>query len=203
MANKIFKSKILTILLTTTLVSSVTAGIMNYSNNKELKNKEEQIQLLKEELEDTEYEINRRNEEDAKKEIEFKELNDELKKVKDELSRKNNELDVVVTAYDLSEQSCGKSTNNNEYGITATGKNLKGHTVHTARAIAVDPSIIPLGSKVKMSFKDNNLKEYNGIYTAVDTGSSIKGNKVDLFLGENQTEKAIKFGVQEARIEIL
>ena len=39
------------------------------------------------------------------------------------------------------------------------------------RTIAVDPTVIPLGSEV----------EINGqIYIAEDTGSAIKGNKIDL-----------------------
>ena len=74
----------------------------------------------------------------------------------------------LVSAYDLSFQSCQKSRGNSEYGITASGFNLKGHTLQSARVISVDPTIIPLGSKVMLTFKENEYKRYNGIYKALD-----------------------------------
>lgn len=50
--------------------------------------------------------------------------------------------------------------------------------------IAVDPKVIPLGSKVYLSFQDDDYKRYNGVYTARDTGGAIKGNKIDLYMGD-------------------
>lgn len=51
------------------------------------------------------------------------------------------------------------------------------------RTIAVDPKIIPLGSKVKFSDK---------VYIAEDTGGAIKGKRIDLFVGSHS--EAMKFG---------
>ena len=78
-----------------------------------------------------------------------------------EISSRSKEDGVAytITCYDLSVQSCGKSMDNKNYGITATGFDLKGHTWETARAISVDPDLIPLGSKVEIRFLDENHKK--------------------------------------------
>jgi len=112
--------------------------------------------------------------------------------------------EFTVTAYDLSVQSCGKAKDHPQYGITASGESLVGHTWETARAIATDPKVIPLGSKVEVTFIDENYSKYDGIYTSKDTGSAIKGNKIDLFYGEDVTvSETMKFGTPKATIRIL
>lgn len=135
-------------------------------------------------------------------------LNDENKNLKEQLKQEQaRQLEVIVTAYDLSEQSCAKGLDAPDYGITANGTNLSGHTIWSARAIAVDPKVIPLGSKVKIKFKDPELQKYNGIYTAVDTGSAIKNNKIDLFMGDfksaSPSKEALDFGVKKASLKVL
>lgn len=108
--------------------------------------------------------------------------------------------EFIVTAYDLSVESCGKAPNHPGYGVTASGKNLAGHTLESARAIAVDPNVIPLWSQVHIAFDDENMKQYDGIYTAVDTGGAIKGNRIDLYVGEDEHELAYSIGVRSARV---
>ena len=57
-------------------------------------------------------------------------------------------------------------------GITATGINLRANP--NVKVIAVDPNVIPLGSKVWV--------EGYGHAIAGDTGGAIKGNRIDLFV---------------------
>jgi 3D (Asp-Asp-Asp) domain-containing protein len=87
-----------------------------------------------------------------------------------------------LTAYCACVSCCGKSD-----GITATG------TIATAgRTIAVDPSVIPYGSKV----------EINGnIYIAEDCGGAIKDNRIDIFFDSHG--EAVQFGVQRAQVYLL
>ena len=70
-------------------------------------------------------------------------------------------------------------------------------------AIAVDPRIVPLGTKVYIEFEDA-YKHFNGVYTAVDTGGAIKSRKIDLYMGEfdnNKTHQSVwNFGVRSARL---
>lgn len=71
--------------------------------------------------------------------------------------------------------------------LTASGTELT-----VGRTIAVDPDVIPLGSIV----------DINGFqYVAEDTGSAIKGNRIDI-LFSNHAE-ALDFGVQYAPVSII
>lgn len=108
-----------------------------------------------------------------------------------------------VTAYDLSIQSCGKSETHPEYGITASGLNIDNKEWPSTRVVAVDQKVIPLGSYIAIEFVESEYSKYNGIYTAVDTGSAIKGNKIDLFLGEYTYEQCMQFGRTDAYVSIL
>jgi len=99
----------------------------------------------------------------------------------------------LVSAYDLSYQSTQKSRGTKGYGITSSGFDLRGHTLTSARVIATDPSIIPIGSKVRLIFKDSKYKKYDGIYTSRDIGGKIKNYKIDLFIGDFGQIKSNKF----------
>lgn len=92
----------------------------------------------------------------------------------------------TVTAYCCCEKCCGKNPTHPAYGITKSGTKAT-----EGRTIAVDPSVIPLGSTVYL----NDIP-----YTAEDTGSAIKGNKIDLFINNHQRAKV--FGVQEMEVKL-
>lgn len=63
--------------------------------------------------------------------------------------------------------------------------------------IAVDPDVIPLGSRVYIQFPDGN-----GMYaTAEDTGGAIKGNRIDV--AKWSVGEAQDFGMQKAKVFIL
>jgi 3D (Asp-Asp-Asp) domain-containing protein len=114
---------------------------------------------------------------------------------------------VKATAYDLGFNSCGKKQNHPAYGITASGFSLKGLYWETDKYIAVDPKVIPLGSFVEVIFQTEYHSIYSGVYKAVDTGSAIKGNRIDVFIGDfkqsKSSQEALDFGVAEAFIRII
>ena len=119
---------------------------------------------------------------------------------------KQNGSIYTVSGYDLSVRSTGKSRGNSGYGVTASGYSLKGKTLASSRVVAVDPNLIPIGSKIKITFIDEKYKKYNNVYYALDKGGLIKGKKLDLFLGDfgNQSsESAKEFGLAKAYIEII
>lgn len=68
-----------------------------------------------------------------------------------------------TTAYCNCSKCCGK---------WAGGPTASGTTPTAGRTIAVDPKVIPLGTKVIINGKT---------YIAEDTGSAIKGNKIDIY----------------------
>ena len=61
------------------------------------------------------------------------------------------------------------------------------------KMIAVDPSVIPLGTKVYV--------EGYGYAIAGDTGGSIKGNKIDVFFPTKA--EAFRWGCRKVKIKIL
>ena len=95
----------------------------------------------------------------------------------------SREFYVSATAYTAFCTGCS--------GITATGINLKANP--HLKVIAVDPSVIPLGSKVWV--------EGYGYAIAGDTGGAIKGNKIDLFMPDRAA--ALAFGRKQVKIKIL
>jgi len=71
--------------------------------------------------------------------------------------------------------------------------------------IAVDPSIIPMGSKVLITGYDDIDKDLPSdglIAYATDQGSAIKGNHIDIFL-PGSVEKVSRFGFQDVNVYIL
>ncbi|UTR12433.1 ubiquitin-like domain-containing protein [Evansella sp. LMS18] len=89
----------------------------------------------------------------------------------------------TATAYTANCSGCS--------GITYTGVNLKNNP--NAKVIAVDPSVIPLGSRVE-------VKGY-GTYLAADIGGAINGNKIDIFIPD--TNKVRSFGRRTVEVRVL
>ncbi|WP_341280303.1 ubiquitin-like domain-containing protein [Paenibacillus sp. FSL H8-0537] len=86
---------------------------------------------------------------------------------------------VTLTAYSAGLASTGKSEGHPDYGITASGAK-----VSEGRTIAVDPDVIPLGWWVYI--------EGIGFRRAEDTGSAIKGSKIDVYF--DSEKQANQFG---------
>ncbi|MGI8317340.1 ubiquitin-like domain-containing protein [Halobacillus mangrovi] len=92
-------------------------------------------------------------------------------------------LSMHATAYTANCSGCS--------GITATGINLKENP--DKKVIAVDPSVIPLGSRVWV--------EGYGYAVAGDTGGAINGNRIDLFMSSKS--EALSFGSRNVKVKIL
>lgn len=92
------------------------------------------------------------------------------------------EYHVTATAYT---SGCNGCT-----GKTATGINLRANP--NAKVIAVDPSFIPLGTKVYV--------EGYGYATAADTGGAVSGKKIDVFVPS--TADAYSWGVKTVKIKV-
>lgn len=68
--------------------------------------------------------------------------------------------------------------------------------------IAVDPNIIPLGSKVRVT--GMHMPGFPSTFTAIagDTGGAIKGDRIDVFLPVSN-QRAMDFGVQHLKIYVM
>jgi uncharacterized protein YabE (DUF348 family) len=92
-------------------------------------------------------------------------------------------LTVTATAYTAGCTGCS--------GVTATGINLNKN--RNMKVIAVDPNVIPLGTRVHV--------EGYGEAIAGDTGGAIKGNKIDVHVAT--TSEANRWGVRTVKLTIL
>lgn len=81
-----------------------------------------------------------------------------------------------ITHYCACKKCCGP----NAQGITASGKRVEEN-----KTIAVDPTVIKLGSQVYI--------DGYGYMEAQDTGSAIKGNIIDVYIADHQ--EALQLGV--------
>ena len=78
-------------------------------------------------------------------------------------------------------------------GHTASG------TVAEVGKVAVDPKVIPLGSKLYIVSQDGQY--VYGYCSAEDTGGLIKGNKVDLYF--STWDECIQFGYRPVTIYVV
>nr|DAE92970.1 MAG TPA: lytic transglycosylase [Caudoviricetes sp.]DAV62791.1 MAG TPA: lytic transglycosylase [Caudoviricetes sp.] len=91
--------------------------------------------------------------------------------------------EFTLTAYCPRRCCCGKWAS----GYTATG------TLATeGRTIAVDPKVIPYGSRVLLIWPDGTQHSY----IAEDCGGGVNGNHIDVFFNDHQAARY--FGVQSA-----
>lgn len=87
-----------------------------------------------------------------------------------------------ITHYCSCEQCCGKTD-----GITFTGTQAT-----EERTVAVDPDVIPLGSKILIDEKE---------YIAEDVGGAIKENRLDIYM--NNHSDALKAGIKQADVWLI
>lgn len=105
-----------------------------------------------------------------------------------ETVQQSNGESYVITAYCACYDCCNKRPTDKGYGITASGvKAVEGVTV------AADISILPFGTKIYIDGVGERIVQ--------DTGSAIKGKKIDLYFENHQ--EAWNFGRQTRQVTIL
>ena len=117
---------------------------------------------------------------DSVEKIEEQKAKEEKQKEKKDESRLVSLGEFRLTAY------CSCSVCN---GAWAGSPTASGAMPKVNRTIAVDTSIIPFGTEIVINGQT---------YVAEDTGSAIKGKRIDIFFDSHQT--ALNFGVQYAEV---
>lgn len=114
--------------------------------------------------------------------------------VQNEIQEKNNEASIVnesnAKTNDINKDNKihVEATAYSGHSITATGTKPKWGT------IAVDPTVIPYGTKVY-------IPKFDMVFTAEDCGGAIKGNKIDIFM--NSKNESYTWGRRNIEIYIL
>lgn len=123
------------------------------------------------------------------------ELKSELKQEpKQELKQEWKSLgEFKITAYCSCRKCCGVWAKNRP--LDENGKEIvytaSGERAEAGKTIAVDTSVIPFGTEVKIG---------DTVYTAQDTGSAVKGNVIDIYFDSH--EDAVKHGAKYLEVEV-
>jgi len=118
---------------------------------------------------------------DKQEEIIYNEVELEQPNQNINIEENDNYIIMIATAYTRSiEEGTHK-------GITRSGTQVSRGTV------AVDPRVIPLGTKLYV--------ENYGHAVALDTGGAIKENRIDLYM--ETKDEAFEFGRKEVRVWII
>lgn len=112
----------------------------------------------------------------------------ELKQELNELNEWENIGEFKITAYCSCEKCCGVWAENRPNGVVYTAS---GEKAEAGKTIAVDTSVIPFGTEVKIG---------DVIYTAQDTGSAVKGNVIDVYYDSH--EEALNHGAKYQKVEV-
>lgn len=146
------------------------------------------VNALQKELHETNQVVLEKNEKLDNKEIELESLKEtisSLEKENDQLRKELAQWRALGTfriTYYCSCSECSESWG----AMTATGK-----IAEVNRTIAVDPHVIPLGSKVRINGQD---------YIAEDVGGAIKGNRIDIYVDHH--DMATEMGVDYFDVKI-
>jgi 3D (Asp-Asp-Asp) domain-containing protein len=76
--------------------------------------------------------------------------------------------------------------------MTAAGTKVR------AGIVAADPDVLPMGSVIALRALNSG---HRGVYTVMDTGSAIRGRRIDIYI--RSCREAIRFGRQPVEVTLL
>lgn len=139
----------------------------------------------------------------VKTEAEYIHLRDEVTKLKTNRSAKSDDVSrsytrsrtetFDVSAYTLDEKECGKPVNHPLYGVTASGRKLTSADAY--KIVAVDNTKIKFGTRMVIHSPAGPIP-----VVAADTGGAIKGNKLDLFVSDENA--AWGWGIKRLKVTV-
>ncbi|MBU8785701.1 hypothetical protein KM903_04650 [Bacillus glycinifermentans] len=132
----------------------------------------------------------------TKKNAQIQALEDEIKALKKAKSVKSTKVESGWKTFEASAYTafCSEGCT----GITKTGVDVSQSIYYEgARVIAVDPSVIALGSTVEVRLADGSSFRAK----AIDTGGAIKGARLDLLVASESD--AVQFGRQSVELRVV
>jgi 3D (Asp-Asp-Asp) domain-containing protein len=106
----------------------------------------------------------------------------------------------VATAVEAADSSARRARRTQPMRVTATaychgGRTQSGVRTHTG-IISGDPLVLPIGSVVRILDGSET-----GTYTVMDTGSAIKGRRIDVYVPS--CARAKRFGRRTLRVQVV
>lgn len=121
-----------------------------------------------------------------------------------QVSRSGVSRSRIIASYEVKATAYGAHTVN---GGAGTNLSYIGKEPVEGRTIAVDPKLVPIGSKVLVDCP--SYPEVNGEKVAEDIGGAIKGNRIDIYFDDINTDpikanrRMVDFGSRDVTIHIL
>lgn len=109
--------------------------------------------------------------------------NQELKQEQEAAEQAQAQKGQYAGRYRVSFYCTNSCCNGSNSGITALGTSIT-----PWYTVAVDPSVIPLGSKIRIPGLSNS------VFYCADTGGAIKGNRIDVAVSSHS--EAMRLGIQ-------
>jgi rare lipoprotein A len=81
---------------------------------------------------------------------------------------------------------------------TATGTATSAGTPVAEGIVAADPTLLPIGTVIRVT---GLSKSYRGDYTVMDTGSRIRGRRLDVYIAD--CAQAVRFGRRSVGVTVL
>lgn len=125
---------------------------------------------------------------------ELKEQNEQVATEGDTAVQEPSEIfEARVTAYCSCPKCCGIWSKDypSRQGTDYEQHTTSGTVPVAGRTVAVDPEVIPLGSKIILDGHE---------YIAEDTGSGVKGNHIDIYFDSH--EEALEWGVKTLEVQV-
>ena len=106
---------------------------------------------------------------------------------------------ITVTIDNLDDKSAIGAKTSSAKAFSATAYCLQGRTAlgHSVRRgiVAADPRVLPLGTRISL-----NAGSYSGSYLVADTGGSVKGRKLDIWVPS--CSEARRFGRKSVSLSV-
>ena len=67
--------------------------------------------------------------------------------------------------------------------------------------MAADPAVLPMGSVIAIDRANEFDSRHDGVYTVMDTGSKIRGRRIDIYLKD--CREAVRFGRRVVKVTVL
>ncbi|CAN5697805.1 hypothetical protein BH20ACI4_BH20ACI4_29360 [soil metagenome] len=119
----------------------------------------------------------------------------------DKSSNKTENKETITVTIDNSDDknATGTSNTSNARAFTATAYCLQGRTASGGSVrrgiVAADPRVLPLGTRINL-----NAGSYSGNYVVADTGGSVKGSKLDIWVPS--CSEARRFGRRSVKVSV-
>ena len=97
--------------------------------------------------------------------------------------------------YNINNEAVAESMSFRATAYCLKGRTASGGSVRRG-IVAADPRILPLGTRIEV-----DAGSYSGTYTVADTGGSVKGRKLDIWVPS--CSEATRFGRRSIKVSVL